>query len=188
MPLTIPPIPNAAPFAAFSDNVGIFSNSKARDIPARLNAIAQALKDHINKLWLPTATGFINGTVVAGLNAAIAKMETFSNGIETRINDQMAEFQANLANYLGTNAGYSVSAANAALFTGSIVAGDVQYDIAGRAISIRQGPRLISGITYTDDGAVAGYAEELTLGGITYSRAYTFTYTPDGQLTAVTEA
>ncbi|AVM72804.1 hypothetical protein MSR1_02900 [Magnetospirillum gryphiswaldense MSR-1] len=52
MPLTIPPIPNAAPFAAFSDNVGIFSNSKAREIPTRLNAIAQALKDHINTLWL----------------------------------------------------------------------------------------------------------------------------------------
>ena len=70
MPLTIPPIPNAAPFAAFSDNVGIFSNSKAREIPTRLNAIAQALKDHINTLWLATATSFINGTVIAGLNAA----------------------------------------------------------------------------------------------------------------------
>ncbi|CDK99510.1 conserved protein of unknown function [Magnetospirillum gryphiswaldense MSR-1 v2] len=53
MPLTIPPIPNAAPFVAFSDNVGIFSNSKAREIPARLNAIAQAPKDHVNTLWLP---------------------------------------------------------------------------------------------------------------------------------------
>ena len=57
MPLTITPIPNAAPFTAFSDNVGIFSNSKAREIPARLNAIAQGLKDHINTLWLATATG-----------------------------------------------------------------------------------------------------------------------------------
>ena len=81
MPLTIPPIPNAAPFAAFSDNVGIFSNSKAREIPARLNAIAQALKDHANTLWLATATGFVNGTVVASLNAAITEIETFSNAI-----------------------------------------------------------------------------------------------------------
>ena len=178
MPLTIPPIPNAAPFAAFSDNVSIFNNSKAREIPARLNAIAQALKDHINTLWLGTATGFINGTVIAGVNAAIAKIETFSNGIETRVNDQMAEFQVNLANYLGTNAGYSVSAANAALFTGGI---------AGRAASIRQGPRLINGITYNDDGTMAGYAEKLTLGGITYTRAYSFTYTPDGQIAAITE-
>ena len=187
MPLTITPIPNAAPFAAFSDNVGIFSNSKAREIPARLNAIAQALKDHFNTLWLATATSFINGTVIAGLNAAIAKIETFSNGIETRINNQMAEFQVNLANYLGTNAGYSVSAANAALFTGGIVAGDVVYDVAGRAASIRQGPRLINGITYNDDGTMAGYAEKLTLGGITYTRAYSFTYTPDGQIAAITE-
>ncbi len=187
MPLTIPPIPNAAPFAAFSDNVGIFSNSKAREIPARLNAIAQALKDHVNTLWLATATGFVNGTVVAGLNAAITEIETFSNAMETRIDDQMAEFEINLSSYLGTNAGYSVDAANAALFTGAIVAGDVVYDVAGRAASIRQGPRLINGITYNDDGTMAGYAEELTLGGITYTRAFTFSYTPDGQIAAITE-
>ena len=187
MPLTIPPIPNVAPFASFSDNVSIFNNSKAREIPARLNAIAQALKDHVNTLWLATATGFVNGTVVVGLNAAIAEIEAFSNAIETRIDDQMAEFEVNLAGYLGTGAGYSVDAANAALFTGTIVAGDVQYDLAGRAVSIRQGPRLISGITYNDDGTMAGYAEELTLGGITYARAFTFSYTPDGQIAAITE-
>lgn len=187
MPLTITPIPNAAPFAAFSDNVGIFGNSKAREIPARLNAIAQALKDHVNTLWLATATGFVNGTVIAGLNAAITEIETFSNAIETRVTDQMAEFQVNLANYLGTGAGYSVDAANAALFTGAIVAGDVVYDVAGRAVSIRQGPRLINGITYNDDGTMAGYAEELILGGITYTRSYSFTYTPDGQIAAITE-
>ncbi|CAA7621623.1 Phage-related minor tail protein (fragment) [Candidatus Terasakiella magnetica] len=69
----------------------------------------------------------------------------------------------------------------------AIVAGDVVYDVAGRAASIRQGPRLINGITYNDDGTMAGYAEKLTLGGITYTRAYSFTYTPDGQIAAITE-
>ena len=57
MPLTIPPIPDAAPFATFDDDVDIFSNSKARDIPGKLKAITEALKVHINMLWLATATG-----------------------------------------------------------------------------------------------------------------------------------
>jgi hypothetical protein len=106
MPLTIPPIPNAAPFAAFSDNVGIFSNSKAREIPARLNAIAQALKDHINTLWL-AGQYFINGTVISVSTPPFAKIETFSNGIERH--QIRWPSSSSIANYLGTNAGYSVT-------------------------------------------------------------------------------
>ena len=187
MPLTIPPIPDTAPFATFDDDVDIFSNSKARDIPTKLKAITEALKVHINMLWLATATGFVNDTVVANLNTALINIEAFNTVLETQINDQLAEFEVNLGNYLGTGAGYSVDAANAALFTGTIVAGDVTYDGQGRVVSIRQGPRLVNAITYNDDGTMAGYAEELLLGGITYARSFTFSYLPDGQLNTITE-
>jgi hypothetical protein len=187
MPLTIPEIPDSAPFATFDEDIDIFNNSKARDIPAKLKAITEALKVHINALWLVTATGFVNDTVVANLNTALADIEAFNNTLETQINDQLAEFEVNLGNYLGTGAGYSVDAANAALFTGSIVAGDAVYDDMGRMVSIQQGPRLVNNITYNDDGTMAGYVEELLLGGITYARAFTFSYMPDGQINAITE-
>ena len=80
-----------------------------------------------------------------------------------------------------------MDAANAALFTGAIVAGDAVYDDMGRMVSIQQGPRLVNAITYNNDGTMAGYAEELLLGGITYGRAFTFSYMPDGQINAITE-
>ena len=92
MPLTIPAIPDADAFAPFEDDVGIFTNTKAREVPAKLNAIAQALKVHLNTLWLATATGFINDTVVANLNTALADIQTFTNALETGIDDQLAEF------------------------------------------------------------------------------------------------
>ncbi|WP_339862529.1 hypothetical protein [Thalassospira alkalitolerans] len=187
MPLTIPPIPDVAAFATFDEDVDIFSNSKAKDIPAKLKAITEALKAHINTLWLATATGFVNDTVVADLNTAIANIEAFNNALETQINDQLAEFEVSLGNYLGAGAGYSVDAANAALFTGSLVAGDVTYDDMGRVVSIQQGPRLLHNITYNDDGTMAGYAEILTLGGIDYARSFSFSYTPYGQIDAITE-
>jgi len=187
MPLTIPSIPDATPFATFDNDVDIFSNSKARDIPAKLKAITEALKIHINTLWLATATGFVNDTVVANLNTALADIETFTNALETQINDQLAEFEVNLGNYLGVGAGYSVDAANAALFTGTIVAGDIIYDDLGRVASIQQGPRVVNTITYNDDGTISGYAEELTLGGIAYARGFSFSYLPDGQINAITE-
>lgn len=187
MPLTIPAIPDTAPFATFDEDIDIFNSSKARDIPAKLKAITEALKVHINALWLVTATGFVNDTVVANLNTALADIEAFNNTLETQINDQLAEFEVNLGNYLGIGAGYSVDAANAALFTGAIVAGDAVYDDVGRMVSIQQGPRLVNAITYNDDGTMASYAEELTLGGIAYARSFSFTYTPDGQINAITE-
>lgn len=187
MPLTIPSIPDATPFATFDNDVDIFSNSKARDIPAKLKAITEALKVHINTLWLATATGFVNDTVVANLNTALSDIETFTNALETQINNQLAEFEVNLGNYLGTGAGYSVDAANAALFTGTIVAGDVVYDDLGRVASIQQGPRLLDNFTYNDDGMISSYAETLTLGGIAYARSFTFSYMPDGQINAITE-
>lgn len=187
MPLTIPLIPDTAPFATFDEDIDIFNNSKARDIPAKLKAITEALKVHINALWLVTATGFVNDTVVANLNTALADIETFNNTLETQINDQLAEFEVNLGNYVGAGAGYSVDAANAALFTGAIVAGDAVYDDVGRMVSIQQGPRLVNNITYFDNGTMASYAEELVLGGITYARSFSFNYTPDGQINAITE-
>lgn len=187
MPLAIPPIPDTSPFATFDEDIDIFSNSKAKDIPAKLKAITEALKAHINTLWLATATGFVNDTVIADLNTALANIEAFNNALETQINDQLAEFEVNLGNYLGAGAGYSVDAANAALFTGSIVAGDLTYDNLGRVVSIQQGPRLVENISYDDDSRMVGYDETLTLGGIDYARSFTFSYTPDGQLNAITE-
>ena len=187
MPLTIPQLADTTSIATFVADIDIFSNSKAKDIPSKLKAITEALKLHINTLWLATATGFVNDTIVADLNTALANIEAFNNALETQINAQLTEFEINLGNYLGTGAGYSVDAANAALFTGSIVAGDVTYDDLGRVVSIQQGPRLIDNITYHDDGAMAGYDETLTLGGIAYARSFSFSYTPYGQIDAITE-
>ena len=187
MPLTIPAIPDTDAFVSFDDDVGIFTNTKAREVPAKLNAIVQALKVHLNTLWLATATGYINDTLVANLNTALSDIETFTNALETQINTQLVEFETNLGTYLGVGAGYSVDAANAALFTGTIVAGDIVYDDLGRVASIQQGPRLVNNFTYNDDGTISSYAEELTLGGITYARGFTFSYMPDGQINAITE-
>ena len=187
MPLTIPPITDTAPFATFDEDVDIFNSSKARDIPAKLKAITEALKIHINALWLVTATGFVNDTVVANLNTALGDIETFNNILETQINDQLAEFETNLGNYLGVGAGYSVDVANAALFTGAAAASTTAYDDIGRIVSVEQGPRLINAITYNDDNTMAGYTEALTLGGITYTRSFTFSYMPDGQINAISE-
>ena len=61
------------------------------------------------------------------------------------------------------------------------------YDDLGRVVSIQQGPRLIDNITYHEDGAMAGYDETLTLGGIAYARSFSFSYTPYGQIDAITE-
>ncbi len=187
MPITIPPIPDTSPFATFDEDIDIFSNSKAKDIPTKLKAITEALKAHINTLWLATATGFVNDTVIADLNTALTNIEAFNNALETQINDQLAEFEVNLGNYLGTGAGYSVDAANAALFTGTIVSGDLSYDNLGRVVSIQQGPRLVDNITYDDQSRMTGYDEMLTIGGIDYARSFTFTYSPDGQIDAITE-
>lgn len=188
MPLTIPAIPDADAFAPFDDDVGIFTNTKAREVPAKLNAIAQALKVHLNTLWLATATGFINDTVVANLNTALADIQTFTNALETGIDDQLAEFETNLGNYLGVGAGYSIDAANSALFTGAVAPGGIVYDADGRAVSFAQGPRTIHSIVYNDDDTVAGYTEELDLGGVTYSHDYAFAYDANGLLESITEA
>jgi hypothetical protein len=180
MPLTIAPIPNATPFASFTEDTNIFSNSKAKDVPVKLTAITDALKTHVNDLWLLTATGFVNDTVVANLNTVLSD-------IETLINTQLTEFETNLGNYLGVGAGYSVDVANAALFTGAAVASTTAYDDIGRIVSVEQGARLINAITYNDDNTMAGYTEALTLGGITYTRSFTFSYMPDGQINAISE-
>jgi len=60
--------------------------------------ITEALKVHINTLWLATATGFVNDTIVADLNTALVNIEAFNNALETQINDQLTEFEVNLGN------------------------------------------------------------------------------------------
>nr|CAX84079.1 conserved uncharacterized protein [uncultured bacterium] len=186
MPLTLDPIPNASPFAPFATDVAIFANTKAREAPARLTAIAQALKAHVNGAWLGVATAFLNTTVVA-LNAALAAIQTFVNGLETQINDRLAEFETNLGAYLDVGAGYAVGAINNALFTGALASGAVTYDADGRLTEIDQGPRRIHAIVYNADGFLASYAETLTLSDLPTTRVYSFTYDASGNLASITE-
>ena len=70
---------------------------------------------------------------------------------------------------------------------GDVMVGDLTYDNLGRVVSIQQGPRLVDNITYDDQSRMTGYDEMLTIGGIDYARSLTFTYTPDGQIDAITE-
>ena len=188
MPITIPAIPDAAPLATFDSDVDLFNNSKAKEIPAKLKAITEELKQHVNTALVNATTTYINDTVVDDLNTALTDIETFTNGLETQINDQLDEFETNLGTYLGVGAGHSVAAVNSALFTGELASGGITYDSDGRLASVAQGPRVVEGITYNDNGDVSAYTEKLTFSGVTYATDYTFTYTPDGKIDAITEA
>lgn len=186
MPLILDPIPNVAPFAPFTTDVDIFTNTKAREVPVRLTAIALALKAHLNGAWLSVANTFLNGAIVA-LNDALAAIQTFVNGLETRISDRLAEFETNLGAYLGVGAGYSIGAINNALFTGALAAGAVTYDALGRVSGVTQGPRRIHAIVYNALGFLASYAETLTMSDIPVTRVYLFTYDASGNLASIAE-
>jgi hypothetical protein len=191
----------------FVTNVSIFTNTLAKDIPSKINAIAEDFKLHINdevsdvvvadvNTFIDNLETYLNGTVVASINQAIEDMRvdaakfagdvakeqvTYEGGFDAKFE----ELQTNLANYIGVGTAYSKADIDAQLFTNSVSAAYVSYDAQGRLTSYRVGGKYIWNISYDSNGFVDGFNETVTIGGISSQKSYVVNTNIDGEITSI---
>lgn len=237
----------------FSTNVEVYSSTKAKEIPTKLNAMAADLKTYLNDTmktpevthlndgitsivahvnqFVTDVTTYINSTVVSDMNTAMSDVETdhndyqtnltnqqntFESGItaqqntfegnittqqtdyetaittqqtdyETAITNQQTTFETdiatNLGNYLDAGgSAYSPGQVNSLVFTGVISAGDYQFDANGRIVSLTEGPKTTSNITYDAEGAITGFTETILIDGASYSKSFTISDDGNGNV------
>lgn len=191
----------------FATNVSIFTNTLAKDIPAKLNSIATDFRTHINDNFADTVVTdvnafidgletYLNDTVIADVNQAIEDMRsdaakfagdvakeqvTYEGGFDAKFE----ELQTNLANYVGDETAYSVADIDDQLFTGSVSSAYVSYDSSGRLTSYRVGGKYIWNISYDANGFVDGFNETVTIGGLSRQKSYVVNTNADGEITSI---
>jgi YD repeat-containing protein len=191
----------------FSTNVSIFTNTLAKDIPAKLNAISEDFKLHINDNFADVVVAdvntfidgletYLNTTVVADLNQAIEDMRTdaakFAGDVakeqvtyEGGFDSKFQELQTNLANYVGDETAYSKADIDDQLFTGSVSSAYVSYDAQGRLTSYNVGGKYIWNISYDANGFLDGFNETVSIGGLSTQKSYVVNTNASGEITSI---
>ena len=172
---------------AFSTDVSIFANTIAREIPAKIESIATALKDHTNT-ELSDITTYQNeswNTVLTDLQkfaGDIAKEQVEYEGTFRTLFDQL---EASLGNYLSDEASYTRAQIDGTLFTGAISSTNISHDTDGRLTSIKSHGKLVWNITYDTDGYLEGFRETIDIGGFPVTKVYNVITDADGLIEAI---
>jgi len=185
--------------------VNIFLNTRAIDVPNKLNLLATSFRDfnvNVKNAWesyidaqagrmatylnsaMGDVVGFVNDTLVVAQNQFISDGETALSDM----NDGLISFKnsvlAEVGGYVNATA-YSVENSNKFEFSGETSADT--YDSRGRLTSITQGVKTLSNITYGNMGRIVSYTETITVDSASYTKNYTIEYRR-GLVPKVTEA
>ena len=191
----------------FSANVGIFTNTLAREIPTKLDSIANDFKTHINDNFADVVVGdvndfidsletYLNDTVVAAINTAIESMRTDGTKFAGDIAKEQTEFEGSfesrfqgledsLSTYVGDEASYTKAQIDTTLFTGAISSTNISHDSDGRLSSIKANGKLVWNITYDADGYLEGFRESIEIGGLPVTKVYNVITDADGLIEAI---
>jgi hypothetical protein len=210
--VTITPIADKAAVADivvndFTANVGIFTNTLAREIPTKLDSIANDFKTHINDNFADVVVGdvntfidsleqYLNETVVVAINTAIESMRTDGTKFAADIAKEQTEFEGqfesrfqgledSLSTYFGSEVSYTKAQIDTTLFTGAISSTNISHDSDNRLSSIRANGKLIWNITYDDDGYLQGFRETIEIGGLPVTKVYNVITDADGLIEAI---
>ena len=118
----------------------------------------------------------VNTTGATQVSSVIATGTTQVGNVAAKGTEQVAAVQAVGDSYPD------------ALFTGALAAENITYDTEGRISAITIGPRTINNISFSGDGSIANYTEELIMGGVTHTRNYSITYDEQGRIASIAEA
>ena len=174
---------------AFSTSVTIFSNTLARDIPAKIESISTALKNHHN-----TELGDITTYINNSLNSILSELNEMAGNIAyeqirdfARYDAAYEELKTNLGNYTQDQNSYTQAQIQELMFTGAVTSSDISYDSDGRISSILSNGKYIWNITYDSNGNLDGFRENVTIGGQVYTRTYNVLINADNEISAIEE-
>ena len=109
------------------------------------------------------------------------------NSFETAINNQQSTYQntvtssqtnfenhitSSIGQYTGASAGYTVAQMNNFFMTSAISSESYVTDGDGKIVSITEGYKTTSNITYADNGSITGYTETIVVDSIPYTRSF----------------
>jgi hypothetical protein len=187
-----------------TDPVNIFLNTRAIDVPVKLNSLATAFRDFnvlVRDAWKTYIDGesvsianylngsvqsmvdFINNSMVAFQNQFITDAENAVTTLENSVDDFKQELLDEVGGYVNATA-YSIENSNKFEFSGET--SDDTYDSHGRILSAKQGVKSITNIVYGPRSRIVSYTETLLIGSISYTKNYTVTY-ERGHIPQVTE-
>jgi hypothetical protein len=194
----------------FVTNVSIFTNTLAKDIPSKINAISEDFKAHINDEFADVVVGdvnsfidnletYLNDTVVAAINSAVETIRTdaakFAGDVAKEqvtyagaFDEKFEGLEAGLGNYINNDSSlaYSKGDIDNQLFTNAVSAAYVSYDNSGRLTSYRVGGKYIWNISYDASGFIDGFNETVTIGGVSNQKSYVVNTNVDGEITSIT--
>jgi hypothetical protein len=187
-----------------NDPVNIFLNTRAVDVPVKLNFLATAFRDfnvNVRTAWnsyinnesvrvasylnssVQAMVAFINNSLVPFQNQFISNAETAVTDLESSVNAFKQEILDEVGGYVNATA-YSVENSNKFEFSGET--SNDTYDSHGRILSATQGVKSITNIVYGPRSRIISYTETLIIDSISYTKNYTVTY-ERGHIPQVTE-
>lgn len=172
---------------AFATDVSIFANTLAREIPTKVQAIAEALKAHTN-VELSDITDYTN----ASWNTVLTDMQKFAGDVakeqvefEGNFQALFEQLEASLGNYLSDEASYTRAQVDTTLFTGAISSTNISHNDDGFLTSIKSHGVLVWNITYDDDGYLDGFRETIQIGGFPVTKVYNVITDENGLIEAI---
>lgn len=172
---------------AFATDVSIFANTLAREIPTKVQAIAEALKAHTNT-ELSDITAYQNtswNTVLTDLQKFAGDVAKEQVEFEGNFQALFEDLEASLGNYLSDEASYTRAQIDTTIFTGAISSTNISHDTDGRLTSIKSHGKLVWNITYDDDGYLDGFRETIDIGGFPVTKVYNVITDADGLIEAI---
>lgn len=172
---------------AFATDVSIFANTLAREIPTKVQAIAEALKAHTNT-ELDDITEYTNtswNTVLTDLQKFAGDVAKEQVEFEGNFQALFEDLEASLGNYLSDTASYTRAQIDTTIFTGAISSTNIAHDTEGRLSTIKSHGKLVWNITYDDDGFLDGFRETIDIGGFPVTRVYNVITDADGLIEAI---
>ena len=158
-----------------TQDVSIFRNTRAIDIPDKLNSIANNVKSYINT--------DITTPVLSYMNSNISTMHAYINDVAEQVVADQTTFTTNMTSNLSgyvDNSGVGYSAAQARTLVQTGETGTITYDGSNRITGATQGAITTSLITYDDSGNITSFTESITVDSITTSTNYSVSYGDDG--------
>ena len=172
---------------AFATDVSIFANTIAREIPAKIEAIAEALKAHTN-VELGDITDYTNAsweTILTDLQKFAGDVAKEQVEFEGNFQALFEALEASLGNYLSDTASYTKTDIDTTLFTGAISSTNISHDTDGRLTSIKSNGKLVWNITYTTEGFLDGFRETIDIGGFPITKVYNVITDAEGLIEAI---
>ena len=177
MSITATTLTTTLDLTEFTTDVEIFTSTKARDIPSKIDAIAVDLKENVN-INNAAMVDYMNNDVLSHVNS---EMELITTDYNTIMNNMIN----NMGMYVSSqDVGYSVAQTNSLIWSGP---GTVTYDANGNVTEAVEGPKTTKNIVYDTDGNLTSFTEELLVDGVTYTKSFTVSYDANGNITGTVE-